>query len=88
MEGVVQPALKLDLTGAASEQAAAWAALSRDPVGWTHAMRQAAQLDLDRRGAYRFTLSDMLEAARRALRLWRQKPRNWIDFSPLDTRRK
>ena len=87
-EGVAPSALKLDLTGAASEQAAAWAALSRDPAGWTSAMRQAAQLDLDRRGAYRFTLSDVLEAARRAYRLRRQKPRNWTDFSPLNTRQK
>ena len=87
-EGVAQPALKLDLAGAASEQAAAWAALSRDGAGWTRALRQATQVDLDRRGAYRLTPSDLLETTRRAYRQWRQKPRTWTDFSPPGTRRK
>jgi glycosyltransferase involved in cell wall biosynthesis len=79
-EGLAQPALQLDLSGAASEQAATWAALSCDPAAWTHAVRQAVQIDLDRRAAYRFTLSDLLEAARRALRQGRTKLKDWTDF--------
>ena len=87
-EGLAQPALKLDLSGAASEQAAAWAALSRDPAGWARAVRRAVQVDLDRRAAYRFAPSDVLEAGWRYYRQLRPKRRDWSDFSPPDTTRK
>jgi len=81
-EGLSQPALTLDLSTAATEQAAAWSALSRDPAGWSRSVRSAVQIELDRRGSYRLTPSDALEAARRYLSRWRQKPRAWSDFSP------
>jgi glycosyltransferase involved in cell wall biosynthesis len=84
-EGSAQPALKLDISAGDSEQAAAWSALSRDPAGCVWAVRHALQVDLDRRGAFRLTLSDLLEAGRRGYRQLRQKPRDWSDFSPPDT---
>jgi glycosyltransferase involved in cell wall biosynthesis len=85
-EGGLPPALKLDLRGSATEQAAAWQALQADPVGWPRAVRAAVQLDLDRRGAYRLNFSDLLEAGRRRLRAWRTPPRDWSVFSPPDLR--
>ena len=71
------PALQLALAGAASEQAAAWQAMQAAPDEWTDAVRRAIQVDINRRGAFRFTLSDLLEAIWSYGRRARHPRRNW-----------
>jgi len=84
-EGSALQAAKLDIAGHATEQAAAWSAMQPDPTGWERTVRRVVQVDLDRRGAYRLTLSDALEAGRRWYHRWRTPNRTWSAFSPPDT---
>jgi glycosyltransferase involved in cell wall biosynthesis len=81
LEGSTSPPLRLDLTNAATEQEAAWAAMRRNPAEWVSAVRRAAQVDVDRRGAFRFTLSDALEAGRRYVRRMRAPKKSWADYA-------
>ena len=87
-EGSSLPPLGLDLSGASTEQEAAWSALRRNPAGWVRAVRRAAQVDVDRRGAYRLTLSDWLEATRRYGRLARAPRRSWSEYALPDAGQK
>ena len=80
-EGASLPALQLDLAGSASEQEAAWKAIERAPEEWVAGVRRAVQADLNRRGAYRFALSDYLEAGRRTLEQARLHKRDWVEFA-------
>ena len=81
-EGSALPPLQLDLAAGSSEQEAAWSAIQRAPAAWTREVRRAVQVDLDRRAAFRFTLSDVLEAGRRYFQRVRTPERDWSAFSP------
>ncbi len=83
-EGSAVPPLKIDLSAGATEQEAVWTAMSRAPTQWVADLRRAVQVDVDRRGAYRLTLSDALETARRYLRRLGSPKQDWSKFALRD----
>lgn len=71
------PALTIAMPAGVSEQAAVWGALSAAPVEWVRTVRQAVQVELDRRATHPLTLSNLLAAGFRHWREITRPPRQW-----------